>query len=167
VSRNAVRSKAAVEQNAVPKRSTSRPRDPPNPPRPRSVSTPRRGRSTEPKPLAPLAPIVNFADMMDEKPPQGGPIGGPMSEGSVPPFPRNKKPRTTRNKKVKEDDVLKQIADMSKLGPGQQALAPPVPLVRPRGKGKAKAKRNNGGLATIMEYNDIGDDPYVMRPKVQ
>jgi len=76
-----------------------------------------------------------------------------------------------RNKRRKKDnaavDVLKQIAEMSKLGPGQQALAPPVPLVRPRGKGKAKAKRNNGGLATIMEYNDIGDDPYVMRPKVQ
>ena len=47
--------------------------------------------------------------------------------------------------------------------PGQAALAPPIPLVRARGKGKAKAKRKNDGLATIMEYNDVGDDPYVMR----
>ena len=58
---------------------------------------------------------------------------------------------------------MQQIAARTKMFPGQQALATPIPLVRARGKGKAQAKRKNDGLATIMEYNDVGDDPYVMR----
>ena len=58
---------------------------------------------------------------------------------------------------------MRQIAARTKIFPGQAVLAPPIPLLRARGKGKAKAKRKNDGLATIMEYNDVGDDPYVMR----
>ena len=65
------------------------------------------------------------------------------------------------------DDVIQQIVARANMGPGQEALAPPIALVKARAKGKAKGKRNNGGLATIMEYNDVADDPYIMRPKVQ
>ena len=63
----------------------------------------------------------------------------------------------------KEEDPMQQIAARTKMFPGQQALATPIPLVRARGKGKAKAKRKNDGLASIVEYNDVGDDPYAMR----
>jgi hypothetical protein len=76
---------------------------------------------------------------------------------------RNKRRKKVQDNAEKAADVIRQIAETAKLGPGQQALARPMPLVRARGKGKAKAKRKNEGLATIMEYNDVGDDPYVMR----
>ena len=77
---------------------------------------------------------------------------------------RNKRRKKVQGNAEKAADIIKEIAERTKMGPGRQALAgPPPALVRARGKGKAKAKRNNGGLATIIEYSDVGDEPYVMR----
>ena len=105
-----------------------------------------RGRNTDSKPLA---PIVDFG-VADEK----GPV-----EDKI----RNASASVKSKRRKKEEDDMQQIAARTKMFPGQAALAPPIPLVRARGKGKAKAKRRNDGLATVVEYNDVGDDPYVMR----
>ena len=76
---------------------------------------------------------------------------------------RNKTRKKGQDHAEKAADIIRQIAETAKLGPGHQALVRPMPLVSIRGRGKAKAKRKNDGLATIMEYNDVGDDPYVVR----
>jgi hypothetical protein len=106
-----------------------------------------RGRNKDPKPIA---PIVDFGTKADEK----GPVEDKIRHASA---------SVKSNRRKKEEDDMQQIAARTKMFPGQAALAPPIPLVRARGKGKAKAKRKSDGLATIMEYNDVGDDPYVMR----
>ena len=76
---------------------------------------------------------------------------------------RNKRRKKVQDNAEKAADIIKHIAETAKLGPGHQALVRSMPLVSVRGRGKAKAKRKNEGLATIMEYNDVGDDHYVMR----
>jgi hypothetical protein len=54
------------------------------------------------------------------------------------------------------------------MTPGERALTPQTPLVTARGKAKAKGrKKKNGGLEPIMEFNEMADDPYVMRPPIQ
>ena len=56
--------------------------------------------------------------------------------------------------------------DEADVGEGRKA----TPLVN-YGSGLRKTRRGGAttikAMAPIMEYNDIGDDPYVMRPKVQ
>ena len=58
------------------------------------------------------------------------------------------------------------VADSSDVGEGKKA----TPLVN-YGSGLRQTRRKGAttikAMAPIMEYNDIGDDPYVMRPKVQ
>ena len=76
---------------------------------------------------------------------------------------RNSSASIKSERRKKEEDDMQQIAARTKTFARQAALAPPIPLGRARGKGKAKAKRKNDGAATIVEYNDVGDDPYVMR----
>ena len=110
----------------------------------------------------PIAPIANFNEEVDEMPPKGGPVGGPMDakrSASVP-ARRNKKPK--KNNDAIEGhvaDVMHQIAANAKMSPGQLALGPPMPLARARGKGKAKADSRNDGLETIMECNDWATTP--------
>ncbi len=85
------------------------------------------------------------------------------------PARRNAKPEGNRDAiEGHVADVMLQIAANQETSPGPFALGKPMCLVRARGKGKAKAKptRRNGGMETIMEYNDVGDDPYVMKQKV-
>ncbi len=56
--------------------------------------------------------------------------------------------------------------------PGQRAVSADKPDPKPKrtkAKGKAKTKptKRNGGLETIMGYNDVGDDPYAVRQTEQ
>jgi len=58
------------------------------------------------------------------------------------------------------------LADTSDVGEGKKA----TPLVN-YGSGLRQTRRGGAttikAMAPIVEYNDVGDDPYVMRPKVQ
>jgi hypothetical protein len=147
--RSASRAKPYVEPEeliAVP--------EPRNPPRARQPS-----RREESVPQY-VVPLTNFDKKADEKAPKGGPEGGPFGV-SIP-----RKGRSTsqaRKKSRKEvDDTLNGILDYAGLDPSQKALMRPPKLVRVRGQGKAKAKRLSGGLAPILEFNEMADDPYVM-----
>ncbi len=83
------------------------------------------------------------------------------------PVRRNTKPNTDNYAiEGRVADVMQHTAAHAKMSPGQLALGPSMPLVRAQGKGKAKATRRNDGLETIMEHNDAGDDPYVLKQKV-
>ena len=69
------------------------------------------------------------------------------------------KDTVARAKRVKRGEA-------SGVGRGRKA----APLVN-YGSGLRQTRRGGAttikAMAPIMEYNDIGDDPYVMRPKVQ
>ena len=118
-----------------------------------SQSAEPRGRSRKPRETL-IAPIVNFTTYEGD--------GQPNTDAPPP------KSNGARKKQVAmSDDVVQQIAARANVGPRQEALAHPIPQNKARAKGQAKGKRSKGGLATIMEYNDVADDPYVMRPKVQ
>jgi hypothetical protein len=56
-----------------------------------------------------------------------------------------------------ESDTLRGIADFSKLAPAQRATKRKPQLIVARG----------GSLAPVLEFNEMADDPYVMRPPIQ
>ena len=58
---------------------------------------------------------------------------------------------------AKESDTLGGIADFSKLAPAQRATKRKPQLIVARG----------GSMAPILEFNEMADDPYVVRPTVQ
>jgi hypothetical protein len=117
----------------------------------------------------PIAPIVTFDEKADYIAPLGGPEGGPMQRKSTS-VPRPKRNRIARkaSNPLTQQQIVEEIQKASKMTPGERALTPQTPLVTARGKAKAKGrKKKNGGLEPIMEFNEMADDPYVMRPPIQ
>jgi hypothetical protein len=129
-----------------------------------------RSRSTSTSILLPLA--HDGPDIPEDSGPVGGPQGGPFLDEKPPPKKAAKK-KSKRDNDPTEGDVMKKVEEYAKQTPGQRAVSADKPDPKPKrirrvavGKGSAKPRRN-GGLETIMEYNDVGDDPYVMRQKVR
>jgi hypothetical protein len=92
------------------------------------------------------------------------------------PRARSRSAKPNKQKEENDKEIFNRIINTAKLAPGQKALARSIPLVAQRqlvsasGKAKAKAKgrkKKNGGLEPIMEFNEMADDPYVMRPPIQ
>jgi hypothetical protein len=129
-----------------------------------------RSRSTSTSILLPLA--HDGPDIPEDSGPVGGPQGGPFLDEKPPPKKAAKK-KSKRDNDPTEGDVMKKVEEYAKQTPGQRAVSADKPDPKPKRtrkvgdkKGAAKPKRRNGGLETIMEYNDVGDDPYVMRQQV-
>jgi hypothetical protein len=131
-----------------------------------------RSRSTSTSILLPLA--YDGPDIPEDSGPVGGPQGGPFLDEKPPPKKATKsREKSKRDNDPTENDVMKKIEEYAKQTPGQRAVSADKPDPKPKRtrkvgdkKGAAKPKRRNGGLETIMEYNDVGDDPYVMRQQV-
>jgi hypothetical protein len=111
---------------------------------------------------------VSFDEKADYIAPLGGPEGGPMQRKSTSvPGPRRNRAKKNLNP-LTQQQIIEEIQKASKMTPGERALTPQAPLVTARGKAKAKGrKKKNGGLEPIMEFNDVGDDPYVIRNPVK
>ncbi len=64
--------------------------------------------------------------------------------------------------------AMNYVVTLANLSPADQALLaqPPLNTKVARKKPSTKGKRKNGALETILEYNDLGNDGYYIKPDI-
>ena len=64
-------------------------------------------------------------------------------------------------------DTIKYITSLANLSPAEQALAvQPVLNTKVARKRPGKGKKKNNGLEPILEFNDLGNDGYYIKPDI-
>ena len=123
-----------------------------------------------PEPLtapAPKASARQSKTSPEDAPQQPQPKKKPRGSGKGKKEPANVDPTVGGVHNKNPADTIKYITSLANLSPAEQALAmQPVLNTKVARKKPGKGKKKNNGLEPILEYNDLGNDGYYIKPNL-